>query len=983
MHQLVRKWISAFIGAALAVLFVALTLALPAIAGTTGTISGTLSDAAKKAVAGATVTAAAPSGRGSATTDANGFYVINNLSPDTYTVSFAAKGYQGLVVSGVTVVQDQNVQINQALARSLTTIGRVSARSASNLVQPTQTADVYNVSNQQLTAAAGIGGHRTLYDVIQTTAGVTSTGVAGRPRIRGSDVGDVAWEYDGIPINDRLTGLFTTNLSVVGTQSLEVYTGGYNAQYGNAAAGIINSVVKRGTYPSFGSVTYTTQIPASEHDVVAEYGGATPNNKLSWYFSLDASNSDPVFANGYQPYADAQALTARNTTASTIYSRDAVGNFHYRPTDRDDVQFLVQTGNQKIPWDKGLVGAGILGIKQCNGVVVSGGKITNPGTSVSGLPCQMPAVDSKTGLVTGYTNTGLQYFPLAPDNSNVWYHYSNLLKLQWNHVISDKLFAQFRLAENFNQYVFYQPFSLATKNGVTTAGAPFAYGAPIGTKPTVVNGYLPAGTPAGPGFGWQDEYSDRRSHMYIGNLDLTFTPNARSTYYFGLGYERDHSAQRYFDYCGCDQASGGVGAFNNDGSFPNEYLRVDYPLTLPDIYFGTKQTFGKLTLEPSLRFDEETYHIPNRPDVTDPVTGAVTKSYAYGPYSTHAWSPRFAFTWAASPYDAIRGSYGVTTTFVPAAYVFNDSPNGITAGDSRANSPYFPNTNVTNQRNFNVDLSYSHALRNGVDSFRVSPFYRHAVDKLELTKLYTLSGTGNVTLAGTSFFRTGIQNRATGVEFGWNHVVRGDGLSSYFSGTYVNYWGSVTPGALAGGTPYGGITSNAFTAQNVALRQFLATGAMFRNPSQPPWSVSWTGDFRKDRFHADPFVLFQTGAPYNVTGSTCLDQSKSPIGNPTNACPAALNDSQVHFAKANYWVALDVGYDVIKHGARTVTLGMNVRNLLDQPSADVFPSVNTAYPAGQNPDLRTYGPSSVPNTLYYYAPNAQARQVQVYLSTKF
>ncbi|MDQ6925147.1 MAG: carboxypeptidase regulatory-like domain-containing protein, partial [Candidatus Eremiobacteraeota bacterium] len=903
--------------AALVALFVLIALARPAAAATTGTISGTVTDSAtKKPIAGATVTAAAPSGRGSATTDGSGFFNINGLAPDTYTVSIATKGYDAVVQAGVTVVQDADVRLNSTLSKALQTIGRVASRGASNLVQPTQTADVYNVTNQQLTAAAGIGGHRTLYDVIQTTAGITSTGVAGRPRIRGSDVGDVAWEYDGIPINDRLTGLFTTNLSIVGTQNLEVYTGGFNAAYGNAAAGIINSVVKRGTYPAFGSATYTTQFPASEHDVVAEYGGATPNNKLSWYFSLDSSNSDPVFANGYQPFADAQALTARNNTATTIFTRDAVMNLHFRPTGKDDIQFLWQTGNQKIPWDKGLIGASILGIKVCKNVVVAGGAITNPGTSDTGLPCQMPKVTG--GVITGYTNTGLQYYPLTQDASNVWYHYSNLLKLQWNHIISDKWFAQFRVAENFNQYVFYQPFSLATKNGVTTLGAPpYQYG-PLGSTPVPLTGSAPAGSPAGPGFGWQDENSDRRSHMYIGNLDLTFTPNAHSTYYMGLGYERDHSAQSYVDFCGCDQASGGVGAFNNDGSFPNEYLRIDYPLTLPDLYFGTKQTFGKLTLEPSLRYDEETYHIPNRPDVTNPATGAVTKSYAYGPYSTHAWSPRFAFTWAASPYDAIRGSYGVTTTFVPAAYVFNDSPNGVGAGDSRINSPYYPNSHLANQRDFNVDLSWSHALRNGVDSFRVTPFYRHAVDKLELTKQFVPSTTpgGNVVLTGTSFFRTGIQNRATGAEFSWNHVVKGNGLSSYFVGTYINYWGSVTPGTLAGGTPYGSITSGSFSNQSAALRQFLATGQLFRNPSQPPWSVSWTGDFRQDRFHASPFLIYQVGAPYNVTGNTCMDQSKAAIGSASNACPLALNDPTVHFARANYWAALDLGYDVIRKGSR-------------------------------------------------------------------
>lgn len=1009
MYHHVRTRLGRFLGAALAALFVVIALAGPAVAASTGSVSGTVTDASTKhALAGVTVTASSPSGRGSATTDANGFYNIYNLAPDTYTVSVTAKGYQDVLVNGVTVVQDQNVRIDQPLARTLQTIGRTSARTASNLVQPTQTADVYNVSAQQLGAAAGTGGHRTLYDVIQTTAGVTSTGISGRPRIRGSDSQDLAWEYDGIPVNDRLTGLFTTNLSIVGTQNLEVYTGGYNAQYGNAGAGIINSVVKRGTYPAFGSVTYTSQFPLSEHDLVAEYGGATSNNKFSWYFSLDQSNSDSQFGTGYEPYVLAQALTARDTTPSTQYTRDAVMNLHWRPTANDDVQFLAQTGNQKLPWNKGLSGEPILGITACNGVVVAGGKITNPGTSSTGLPCQIPVVtnlmkDPVTGAaltvatpyVTGYTNTGIQYYQVgSQDAANVWYHWSNLLKLQWNHVFSDKFFGQFRLAENFNQYIFNQPFSVTTINGTTTPGAPYLYGQPINTKnPVTVTGFTAPGTPAGPNNGYQDEFDDRRSQMYFGNLDFTFTPNAHSTYYFGIGLERDNSAERYFDHCGCDETGGaGVGAFNLDGSFPNEFLAVDYPLNLPSAYIGTKQTFGKLTLEPSIRYEEETYDIPNRPDVTS-ATGTVTKSYAYGPYGVHAYTPRAAFTWAASPYDAIRGSYGVTTTFVPAAYVFNDSPNGVAGGDSRVTSPYYPGSQIANPREFSADLSYSHALRNGIDSFRVTPFYRHAVDKLELTKLYTADPTtGLVTLTGASFFRAGIQNKATGAEFGWNHVVRGDGLSWYLDGTYVNYWGSITNSALAGGTPYGGITSTAVTASNVQLRTFLATGTLFRNPSQPPWSVSWTGDYRNGRFHVDPYVVYQVGAPYNVAGNTCLDQSLAIIGTtPTTAtpaskiCTAALTDTKVHFARANYWSAIDFGYDIVKHGSRVVTLGFNVRNLFDQQVADVYPSTNTNYlkPGQVNPDVNTYGPGVVPNTLYYYAPDQTPRQLQMYLSTKF
>ncbi len=963
--------------AVVAALSLVLALGGPVFAATTGTISGTVTVSdTKKPLPGVTVVAASPSGTGRATTDANGFFNINGLAPDTYAVSLTATGYESVVLSGVTVVQDQTVTINQSVARSLQKIGGVSARSASNLVQPNQTADVYNVSAQQLAAAAGEGGHRTLYDVIQTSAGVTSTGVSGRPRIRGSDVGDVAWEYDGIPINDRLTGLFTTNLSIIGTQNLEVYTGGYNAQYGNAAAGLINSVVKRGTYPGFGSVTYTSQFPYSEHDLVAEYGGATPNGRLSWYFSLDSSNSDDVFANGYQPFMLAQALTARDTTPSTINSRDAVANIHFRPTSRDDIQFLVQTGNQKLPWDKGLSGQAILGIEPCNGVVISGGAITNPGTSSSGLPCTVPVVTTPAGgvpTITGYKNTGLQYYALGQQDANVWYHWSNLGKIQWNHVFSDKLFASFRLAENFNQYIFDQPFSLATINGNTTPGTPYLAGPPIGTtNPGRVTGFAPNGTPAAAGNGYQDEFDDRRSQMYFANLDFTYTANARSTYYFGLGYERDNSAERYFDHCGCDETSGGVGAFNLDGTWPNLFLQVDYPLILPSAYIGTKQILGKLTLEPSIRYDAETYDIPNRPNTINTTTGAVIPSYAYGPYSTHAFSPRFAASWAFDPYDTLRGSYGVTTTFIPAAYVFNDSPNGVGAGDSRVISPYYPGADLTNPLNFNVDLSFAHALKNGVDSIRVSPFYRHAVNKLEAVKPYSINPvTGVLSESGTTYFRTGVQDKATGVELAWDHVVRGDGFSWYLDGTYVNYWGSVTAAALSGGTPYGSLTSS-----SSYLAAFLATGELFRNPSQPPWSITWTGDYRKGPYHVDPYLIYQVGAPYNVVPTSFTN----PVTGTTTR-----DTTGVHFARANYWAAIDLGYDIIRTPKHKVTLGLDIRNLFNQRVADVVPSTNANYgKAGlQNPDLNTYGPGSVNNTLYYYAPDQQPTQYQLYLQTKF
>ena len=225
-----------------------------------------------------------------------------------------------------------------------------------------------------------------------------------------------------------------------------------------------------------------------------------------------------------------------------------------------------------------------------------------------------------------------------------------------------------------------------------------------------------------------------------------------------------------------------------------------------------------------------------------------------------------------------------------------------------------------------------------------------------------------MTTSGPSFFRTGIENKATGAEFEFNHVLRGDGLSWYFSGTYVNYWGSVTSGGAR---------------RRHAVRQHhlgrLVLGGLPLDGHAVPQPVAAAvepgvdRDYKKGPYHIDPFLIYQVGAPYNIVPSTFKD--------PTTG--AIMPDNSVHFARANYWASLDLGYDIVKSSKRTVTLGLNVRNVFNNVFGDVFPSTNSQYGKGQNPDLTTYGPGSVPNSLYYYAPDASPTQYQLYLRAKF
>src|SRR5947209_6187551 len=127
--------------------FLVIQACAPAFAAvTTGILSGTVTDATTHApLANVKVTANAPTGHYSTTTNSGGFYSMNGVYGDTYTVSFDLTGYEPVQVVGQTVFPDLTTVVNETLVKSLKTIARVTSRSAGNAFQPNQTVDTYSV----------------------------------------------------------------------------------------------------------------------------------------------------------------------------------------------------------------------------------------------------------------------------------------------------------------------------------------------------------------------------------------------------------------------------------------------------------------------------------------------------------------------------------------------------------------------------------------------------------------------------------------------------------------------------------------------------------------------------------------------------------------------------------------------------------------------------------------------------------------------
>lgn len=279
------------VAALIAVLF--LVQGTWALAGTTGGLSGFVTDTKGSPVAGATVTVSSASGGSSTQTDGGGHFVFLALAPDTYTVSVEKSGLAPASQAGVTIFADQTQTVSFQLT-ALKEIGSVVSRSSTSLVKAGTTSDVYSVNAATAEKVAAIGGGTNLnnaYSALASQPGVTlgygGIGWGQTIFVHGASYSQVGYEFDGVPVNRAFDNYNANTLTNLGQQELQVVTGGApSASSSETVGGFINQVIRTGTYPGFGTINVGVGAPAYYHALKGEAGGATPNRLFSYYVGL-------------------------------------------------------------------------------------------------------------------------------------------------------------------------------------------------------------------------------------------------------------------------------------------------------------------------------------------------------------------------------------------------------------------------------------------------------------------------------------------------------------------------------------------------------------------------------------------------------------------------------------------------------------------------------------------------------------------------
>ena len=275
-----------------------------------------------------------------AATDIEGKYVINNVDPGVYTLIFSGVGYQRKLITNVRVNTGFTTQIDADLPVEAIGLETIVVEAIKPLVRKDLTSSHTVIDNTQIAALPV----ESIDQLLSLQAGITK-GAGGELHIRGGRTTEIAYNVNGVSAVNPFDFGRTVQISPQAIKELSVVSGTFNAEYGNALSGIVNTVTKEGGNKYSGSISYYTGdyisgnkniffniddiSPINNQVVEATFGGPVPftGNDVTFFLS-GRYNDDGGYLYGQRQH--------------TIY--DSVS----RDLNNPNLIYLAQTGDNKI-----------------------------------------------------------------------------------------------------------------------------------------------------------------------------------------------------------------------------------------------------------------------------------------------------------------------------------------------------------------------------------------------------------------------------------------------------------------------------------------------------------------------------------------------------------------------------------------------------------------------------------------------------------
>lgn len=296
-----------------------------------------------------------------ASTDQDGYYHIINIPVGTYSVRAGYIGYQSVRKTEVEVLIGLTSTVNFELKATAIESGEVVEVVAERpIVRKDVTSGRSIISSDEISKMPV----ETVSGVLSTKAGVTE-GANGAIHIRGGRSSEVSYVIDGVRVNDPAYGGQAVNVENQAIQELEVVSGTFNAEYGQALSGVVNIVTKEGSRKYSGSVSaylgdYVTGHsdifwndknfnPTNSHNLAMTLSGPLLpfdglRNKLNFFVSY-RDYSDDGYIYGIRAHNPNDVMFLESSTVQELLSTDFA--------DQLNVEEPFTDLNQNGQWDGG------------------------------------------------------------------------------------------------------------------------------------------------------------------------------------------------------------------------------------------------------------------------------------------------------------------------------------------------------------------------------------------------------------------------------------------------------------------------------------------------------------------------------------------------------------------------------------------------------------------------------------------------------
>ncbi|HEU4389334.1 MAG TPA: carboxypeptidase regulatory-like domain-containing protein [Blastocatellia bacterium] len=227
---------------------------------TSGSISGSVTDAQQAAIANATVTITDEAKGFSQTTktDSEGRFVFPQLTPGKYVISAEASGFKKLQKTDVNLVANDKLTLGELQLETGTTNEVVTVTAAATQIQAESAERSYAIQGEAVRNIAVNG--RGFTPLASIVPGIVFQGVSSgssdqvaQISANGLRVNNNNLQLDGISIMDTGNNGTLLNISLDSIAEFKVLTSNYQAEYGRSAGAQLSAVTRSGTQDFHGS----------------------------------------------------------------------------------------------------------------------------------------------------------------------------------------------------------------------------------------------------------------------------------------------------------------------------------------------------------------------------------------------------------------------------------------------------------------------------------------------------------------------------------------------------------------------------------------------------------------------------------------------------------------------------------------------------------------------------------------------------------